>query len=279
MDDMDDGVEEPVRVRHRGRWIVGGVAALVVVLAVVVSVRWVQGRAEPVDPDDVANPTGSTRPAQPAVLRPPQGVYVYEGSGTDRIDPPPNQQAQGPTMPAAVTHEADGCWTFRIDYSTNHWQSWRYCPTDGGLDEVGGQSFQRWDFGAFANETTSTFECDAPTIRADQQPGDEWTQSCTGSSTGVDGTTLSEGPVRFVGTETLDIGGEPVPAHRYRRERTTSGNQEGGESIEVWFSAETGMPLRNVRQLEAVSDTVIGEVRYNEDAEFELTSLAPRGAD
>ena len=95
----------------------------------------------------------------------------------------------------------------------------------------------------------------------------------------MDGTTLSEGPVRFIGTETLDIGGEPVPAHRYRRERTTSGNQEGGESIEVWFSAETGMPLRNVRQLEAVSDTVIGEVRYNEDAEFELTSLAPRGAD
>ena len=265
-----------MRAPRRGRWIVGGLFVLLVVLAVVVSVRWVQGRAEPVDPDDVANPTGSTRPAQPAVLRPPQGVYVYEGSGTDRIDPPPTQQTQGPTMPAAVTHEADGCWTFRIDYSTNHWQSWRYCPTDGGLDEVGGQSFQRWDFGAFANETTSTFECDAPTIRADQQVGDEWTQSCTGSSTGVDGTTVSEGPYRFVGTETLDIGGEPVSAHRYHRDRTTSGNQTGSESADVWFSAATGMPLRNSRQLEAVSDTVIGEVRYTEDGEFELTSLTPR---
>lgn len=273
---MEDLTHGPARARHRGRWMVGGVAALVVVLAVVVAVRWVQGRAEPVDPDDVATPTGPALPAEPTVLRPPQGVYVFEGSGTDRLDPPPMEQAQGPTMPASVTHEADSCWTFRIDYSTNHWQSWRYCPRDGGLDEVGGRTFQRWDFGAFASETTSSFECDAPTIRADQEVGDSWTQSCTGSSTGVEGTTLSEGPVRFVGTETLDIGGEAVRAHRYRRERTTSGNQSGSESSEVWFSAETGMPLRNERQLDAVSDTLIGEVRYSEEGEFELSSLAPR---
>lgn len=249
---------------------------LVAALALAVGVRWVQGRAEPVDPDEVATPTGSTLPAEKEVLRPPQGVYVYEGSGTDRIDKPPMEQAQGPTMPAAITHEADGCWTLRIDYSTNHWQSWRYCPRDGGLDEAGGQTFQRWNFGAFANETTSTFECDAPTIRVDQQPGDEWTQSCTGSSTGVDGTTVSEGPYRFVGIETLTIAGESMRALRYHRDRTNSGNQEGSESADVWFAADSGMPLRNERQLEAVSDTVIGEVRYSENGAFELTSTAPR---
>lgn len=246
------------------------------IAAAVIAVRWVQGRAEPVDPNDVATPTGSTLPSEVAVLRPPQGVYLYEGSGTDRIDKPPRDQAQGPTMPATVTHESGGCWTFRIDYSTNHWQTWRYCPRDGGMDEAGGQTFQRWDFGAFANETTSTFECDAPTIRADQEPGDEWTQSCTGSSTGVEGTTTSEGPYRFIGTDTLTVDGEEVRAFHYRRKRTNSGNQTGSEVSEVWFSAETGMPLRNERELEAVSDTVIGEVRYTEEGEFELTSLVPR---
>ena len=179
-------------------------------------------------------------------------------------------------MPATVTHEGGGCWTFRIDYSTNHWQSWRYCPHDGGLDEVGGQGYQRWDFGAFASETTSTFECDSPTIEAHQEPGDEWAQRCTGTSTGVEGTTITEGPYRFVGTETLTIGGERVRALRYHRERTTSGNQEGSESSDVWFSAETGMPLRNVRKLEAVSGSVIGPVRYTEEGRFELTSLDPR---
>lgn len=245
------------------------------VVAAVGTILWLRGGAEPVDIADVSAPTGSTAPAQPSVLRPPQGVYAYEGSGTDRIDKPPKSQAQGPTLPATVTHRAKGCWTFRIDYSTNHWQSWDYCPTDGGLDEVGGTSFQRWDFGAFANETTSTFECDSPTIRADQQPGDTWTQTCTGTSTGVDGTTRSSGPYRYVGPSTLTVGGERVRAFHYVRRRTNSGNQTGTERSDVWFSAETGMPLRNERRLEATSDTVIGTVRYTEDGEFALTALAP----
>jgi hypothetical protein len=265
------------RHRHRGRWIaVGVVVTLLLGYGTFVVVRWVRGTAKPVELSDVDVPTGSTLAAEPAVLRPPQGVYLYEGGGTDRLDKPPKEQAQGPSMPGTVTHEANGCWTFRIDYSTNHWQLWEYCPVDGGLDEAGGSSFQRWNFGALINETTSTFACDSPTVRADQQPGDEWTQSCTGTSSGVDGVTLSSGPYRYVGTETLTIGGESVRAHRYHRERTTSGNQVGSESTEAWFSAETGMPLRNERHLEATSDTVIGEVNYTEDGEFELTSLEPK---
>ncbi len=276
-DDVDEAGTAPVAARHRGRWIALGAVAVVAVLVGFVAWRYAQGRAEPVDVEDVAVPTGSTLPAEARVLRPPQGVYVYEGTGTDRLDKPPKSQTQGPTMPATVSHEAGGCWTFRIDYNTNHWQSWRYCPSDGGLDEAGGQGFQRWDFGAFANETTSTFTCDdAPTIKAEQEPGDEWNQRCEGTSTGVDGTTITEGPYRFEGTETLTIGGEEVEALRYHRERTTSGNQDGSESTDVWFSADTGMPLRNIRTIEAVSDSVIGEVRYTEDARFELTSLTPR---
>jgi hypothetical protein len=263
------------RPRRRGRTVALVVLAALVLLVAVVAVRWVQGRARPVELSEVATPTGSTLPAEPAVLRPPQGVYLYEGSGTDRIDKPPAEQAQGPSMPATVTHRDDGCWTFRIDYSTNHWQSWDYCPSDGGLTEVGGTSFQRWDFGAFANETTTTVTCDAPVVVAGQEPDDEWNQRCTGTSTGVEGTTISEGPMRYLGIEALDIGGEEVRAHRYLRERTTSGNQTGSERTEAWFSVETGMPLRNERELAARSDTVIGEISYTEDGEFQLTSLQP----
>lgn len=261
--------------RHRGRRIALGAALVVAVLVGVVVVRWNQGRAKPVDIADVAAPTGSTTPQRVAELRPPQGVYLYEGSGTAALDTPPKQQGQGPTMPATVTHLVGGCWELRIEYSTNQWQSWQYCTADGGLAEAGGSAFQRWDFGAFANETTSTFTCEAPVIVADQVRGDEWDQRCEGESTGVDGTTISEGPVRYVGTETLDIGGEEVLAHRYHRERTTSGNQTGSEVTEAWFSVETGMPLRNERRLQATSDTIIGEVDYTEQGEFQLTSLSP----
>ena len=262
---------------HRRRRTIG---ALVVVALLaggaLVAARWSQGKARPVEITDVARPTGTTLPPSPNVLRPPQGVYRYEGSGTDSLDKPPRTQAEGPSMPGVVRHRKDGCWSFRIDYSTNHWQRWDYCPTEGGgLDEVGGAAFQRWNFGAFTNETTSTFDCEAPVVTAGQQPGDEWEQRCTGVSTGVDGVTKSAGPFRFVGTEDLTIGGERVAALHYRRERTNSGKQDGAEQGEVWFSAETGMPLRSRHEVEAATDTVIGEVHYTETGEWQLTSLRP----
>lgn len=235
------------------------------------------GGAEPVSVDDVARPTGPTQPLRRAELRPEQGVYVYEGSGTDKLDVPPKEQAEGPTMPATVTHGENGCWTFRIDYSTNHWQTWDYCARDDGLSELGGMSYQRWDFTVLVQETTSTFECsETVVIKPDQEPGESWDQSCAGTSTGTDGTATSAGPYRFVGTEDLQIGDEVVAAHHYLRDRTMSGSQSGTEHADVWFSAESGMPLRNERSIEARTDTVIGEVTYTEEAEFRLTSLTPQ---
>jgi len=251
---------------------------VLVVGVAIVAVLWVRGTARPVTLKETRKPTGSTLPAAPAVLRPPQGVYLYSGSGTDSLDKPPKDQAEGPDMPATVTHRADGCWTFRIDYSTNHWQSWDYCPRHGDLDEAGGTSYQKWDFGVLVNETTSTFVCDsAVTIKAAQKPGDTWTQSCTGTSTGTEGKALSTGPYRYVGPDTVDVGGQQVRAYRYHRERTMSGAQTGTEASDVWFSADTGMPLRNERKIEAKSSTIIGDVGYTEVANFHLTGLQPKG--
>lgn len=262
--------------RGRARW---AILALVVVavVAAFVTYRWVSGSAKPVAIDDVVAPTGSTQPSRPTELRPAQGVYTYSGEGTDSLDKPPRSQAQGPEMPATVTHHDDGCWTFRIDYSTNHWQTWDYCTVDGDLTERGGTTYQRWDFGVYVNESTSTFTCDdAPTIRRDQRPGDEWTQSCSGTTTGTEGTTYSSGPYRFVGEETLDIGDRRVRAYHYNRSRTTSGNQSGSESSDVWFAVDNGMPLRNERDLAARMTTVIGDVSYTEVGMFELADMTPR---
>lgn len=260
--------------RHGRRWLL--LLLVPVLFGGFVAYRVARGSARQVDVADVTRPTASTLPVQRTVLRPPQGVYLYRGEGNDQLDVPPRTQAQGPEMPATVTHRADGCWTFRIDYSTNHWQTWDYCPHDGGLDEAGGSTYQRWDFGVFANESTSTFTCDdAPVIKAEQRPGDVWQQSCTGSTSGTEGTTTTAGPYRYVGEETLRIGDRSVRAYRYHRERTTSGNQSGGESSDVWFAAETGLPLRNERHLEARTATVIGEVHYTETGEFQLTDLTP----
>lgn len=253
------------------------VAVLAVVVVAGAVVLFVRSGARPVDLDDAAAPTGSTQPAAPSVLRPEQGVYLYEGTGTDRLDTPPLSQAQGPQMPATVTHRDDGCWTFRIDFSTNHWQTWVYCPTpDGGLVEEGGQSFQKWELGAISFDSTSTFECaEAVVISADARPGDEWQQTCEGTSTGAEGRTTSAGPYEFVGNEDVEVGGDTVPALRYRRTRAMTGAQTGTETADVWISAEDGLPLRNTRSIEASTSTLVGDVRYTEEGTFEATSVDP----
>jgi len=263
----------------RRRVVLGVVAALAVAIAVVVGiVVWGGSSGHEVSSDEAGRRIGTATSIAPVqgVLRPEQGVYRYRGSGTDALSTPPKEQLEGPDMPATVTHRPDGCWTFRIDFHSNHWQSWEYCATDGILDERGGSTFQRWDFGVFANETTSTFACDSSvTIRLDAEPGDEWTQTCHSEPTDDPAASRSAGPYRFVGAETLTIGGEPVEALHYHRERTMSGGQDGTEQADVWFAAADALPLRNERRIEVRTDTIIGETTYTEDAEFELQSIEP----
>ena len=266
----------------RRRRLAIAAVAIVAVGAVVVVVLWNHGSARQVTVDEarrrlqggsttaegVATTSTGTSP-----LRPATGVYSYTGSGTDRLETPPKEQAEGPDMPATVTDETGGCWKFRIDYSSSHWQSWVYCPTGSGtsrsLDEQGGQTYQKWDFVVFSNESTTTFACDSSvTIGADQHPGDEWQQSCHDTAKA---SSVSSGPYRFVGDEKLTIGGTKVLAHRYHRDRTMVGGQVGEEHSDVWFAAD------DRRSITAKTSTVVGDVTYREDANFELTSLRPVG--
>jgi len=256
-------------------FLVAGVLVVLAGLVVFVVVR--SGGSRPVTVDEAKERVASTVPVgAPVAGVPGAGVYLYAGSGREELDKPPKQQAQGPTMPATVTLEADGCWTFRIDYSTGHWQSWRYCNRDGALVELGGETFERWDFGFFTVDNVSTFVCeDAVVVRPGMTAGARWEQRCTGTSTEVGGPTGNAGPFTYVGPEVVDVGGTPVPAHRFHGERVLSGAQSGTETTEQWFAVADGMPLRNERRIEVRSDSPIGTVTYTETGDFTLASLAP----
>jgi hypothetical protein len=221
--------------------------------------------------------SSSTLAPRARVLRPPAGVYLYRGSGTEQLSLPPKSQHQGPAMPATVTHRADGCWTFRIDYNSAHWQTWRYCPRDGGLVEMGGETFERWDFVFTTYDSTSTFTCEPPavTIRASMKPGDRWQQRCTGTSSGTEGVGTTSGPYTFVGEEALAVGTTSVAAYHFRQERTMGGSQTGTQRADLWFAVKDGMPLKNVREQTVRTDTVVGTSTYTERGTFELTSLTP----
>ncbi len=221
---------------------------------------------------------GGTSDGGTVALRPSAGVYTYEGSGKERIDVPPASHSQGPEIPATVTHDDNGCWTFKIDYSVDHWQDYQYCSRDGTLTELGGRTFQRWNFVATSVDNLSTFECDpaAEMVRTGMEPGDTWEQSCAGTSNQVSGTVVSAGPVEYVGEETLEVGGESVRAYHLHRERELSGAQTGEDVVDFWFAVDNGLPLRNERSITAHSGSPIGIVTFTEEGDFMLSSLTPR---
>ncbi len=212
--------------------------------------------------------------------RPTEGVYVYEGGGTESLSILPGDHGQGPRMPATVTHAANGCWRFRIDLHEDHWQDWHYCPDDAdGLElvEKGGRTYQAWNLGVAAIGNTSTFHCpDSVVVRADAEPGDRWRQECQGTSDTVSGTTGSAGRTTFVGEETVTVGDEEVPALHYHQVRTMSDSQSGPQVEDFWFRASDGLPLRNTRSSSVDSDSPVGAITYSEEGEWRLTSQDPR---
>jgi len=263
----------------RRRGILAVIGVFVVIGALAFAWAWRNSGSHPVSTDAARRrfESSSTVTARPNARRPPAGVYEYRGSGTERLDRPPKTQSQGPPMPATITYRADGCWDFRLDYSTGHWQSWTYCAHDGELDERGGQTFARWDFVMLKAESTSTFTCSSSvTIRPTMQPGDHWTQTCTGTSSAVKGVVKTSGPYTYVGDDTMTVGGTKVAAYHFKQLRTLTGAQTGSQDDDLWFAKSNGMPLRNDHHNEVKSDSPIGKVTYTETGTFALQSLHPQ---
>ena len=212
-----------------------------------------------------------------ATFRPPAGVYEYAGAGTESLDRPPVGQQQGPTMPGTVTHDGPDCWTFRIDYSSKHHQSWRYCARGGGLVEVGGESEQVLDIVVTDVRVASSTTCDdgVMAVVARARPGDAEEQSCQATSTGADVPVTAAGRNTFVGVEPLEIDGARVRALHYHRERTFSGGQDGSEVLDLWFDAETALPLRNRHSVRVRTDSPLGVLTYTEEGSFTLARREP----
>ncbi|MEZ5143218.1 MAG: hypothetical protein R2726_11975 [Acidimicrobiales bacterium] len=280
---MADDTSDERSSGHRVRWwwIAGGAVLVVAVAVGVFFVLLATRETAPPSLDEALRRQGGTtgttaRPGGPA--RPAPGVYTATGSGTETLGIPSAPQSEGPTMPLAVSVDAQGCNLMRIDYNANHWQTWTYCPQpDGTIVEKGGQTFQRFDLVAIKPENLSTFVCDppSPVLIPDAEPGRVIDQSCSGTSTGTQGSVTSAGPATYVGPEELTIGGTVVRVHRMHQERTLSGAQTGTEVAETWFTDE-GLPVRNEKKTRVASPSPVGDITYVEEGSWQLDSLTPR---
>lgn len=267
--------------RRPGRVALIALAVVVLIGGAALAVAWPNRGAHQASTEDVVDrfrEEGSDTDEPAGDLDPPAGVYTYDGTGTERLSLLDTQQSWGPSVPASVVYDDEGCWTIRVDYSTNHHQTIRYCSEDGVLRETGGETYQRFDFVAFQAEDTTVFVCDPPSdsIRLDAAPGDAWEHTCRGRSSARGTEVTSTGPTTFVGPETIDVGGEPVAALHYRMERTLAGDQRGAETTEHWYAADDAMLLRLTHDVAVASPSPVGDVDYTEVGELTLTSRTPQ---
>ena len=268
--------ENPVR-HHRVRTTLLVLLSLVVLFILVAVALTVEGRARPVSMSQAIRRYHSAPAADPGT-HPLPGVYSYQGSGTDSLSLPPLSQSEGPTLPGTVEIKGDGCWSFRIDYSTNHWQSWTYCGHPIGLMETAGQVWQRWMIGPVAETNLSTLRCSPGllSIPSSSAVDKAWPALCTGTSTQIHGTLVSAGTTRFVGLPNLTIAGHTVPAVHVEVSWKLRGPQVGTERDDLWFDAQSGLPLQNHRSIQVRTKTPFGPSTYTENGEFVLSSLRPK---
>jgi hypothetical protein len=242
--------------------------------------RWVDRGADEASVDESVEGFRDARQPEggPELLRPAAGVYTYDASGSEALSVLGTSQSWGASLPATVTTDDRGCWSFLMEFSTNHRQLTTYCPEGRTLTEVAGSTTQTFDFVATAITDVTEFTCDPPgeTLRLDAVPGESWEQRCVGRSEGQGTTVTSAGTNTFIGPADVEVGGDTVPALHYRYERTLSGDQSGTDTHDLWFDPATGMILAGTRDTSVTSPSPIGDIRYTESGRFTLTSTEPR---
>jgi hypothetical protein len=256
------------------------VAAMVVIAgAMVFAVAWFDRGAEEASLDRaVAEARDHSASAAAGFLEPATGVYVYQGTGTEHLSLLGTSQDWGPRLPGVVERAAHGCWTFKIEYNSHHWQSTTLCPRVDALDETADKTFQQFDFVVTSVDDLNVIVCDPPVevIRVAARPGSSSHHSCVGHSRQQGTKVISTGTNTFVGADTVDVGGTQVPAVQYRSDRVLSGDQTGEEHTETWYRLADGLPLKSTRDVRVDSSSPVGTVTYTERGSYTLTSLVPR---
>jgi hypothetical protein len=272
-----------VSTHRRRRWIILLVALGVLGAIVIGGVTWWSNRGpsrpsvgDAVDRFRAGSGTGSDA----APRQPEPGVYLYAGTGEEKLSFLGTHQSQDGQLPGTVTREANGCWTFAIEYNSFHRQTWRRCVVGDRLVERGNTVEQKFDFGALSQSERTEVVCDPAFPLSDpaSRPGDRHPVRCTGRSQTTKTTQNQRGVVEYVGPSVVTVAGKRIDALHFAQDVTISGGQTGFTREDLWVAATDGLPLRERRTIKVVSPAPapINEVTYSEQGSWRLTSMSPR---
>lgn len=223
--------------------------------------------------------SSSTVPGTTGSLQPRPGVYVYHGSGEERLSFLHTEQTQGVVETGTVFSQPDGCWSFNMQFNSFHSEMWLRCSNTRQLIERGGTADQKFDFAAFTQHEHSVTTCTPPIVEFDPRwtPGATAPVHCRVTSSTTKTTSVQSGTFTYLGRTAVDIGTTTVPAIHGRQEVQLSGGQTGTVRIEIWLAADSALPLRETHSINVVSSAPapINHVTYIEQGQWQLTSLVP----
>ncbi|MBS2020165.1 MAG: hypothetical protein JST00_45315 [Deltaproteobacteria bacterium] len=226
--------------------------------------------ARPVDTgtdDSTAVDTGVPPPR-----RPPEGTYVYEVTGSDRVNTPfgSPQQTYGPTATLDISYVGADCFEMLFSFRNEYTEMMRMCVV--GLDYVQdlGTRSQRFAVGSAATTVKCTpgdayfTTAPSPALRVHDCAGDNTDSRSGGSKFRV------AGPYRFIGDENVDVKGVTVPTRHFKGDKGVSGAQNGSNVADWYFGAADGVLVRFVRKVDINFNSPIGQVKYLEDVTMVL---------
>ena len=250
--------------------LIAAVAVGVVALAGVAT--WLVAFRDTAEPVTVGEAVTSfrtdTEPAPSAPSPIPAGVYVYATSGFEKTDALTGVTHRYPRR-STITVAAVDCgvgltWRVLKGRSTE----WIYCVVPQGW--LLARQDERHTF--FGRTERTTYECETTPIRpAEPSVGMRWrVLDC-----GTEGTD-ERGAVRVVGLPRVLVGAVTVGTVHVRKTTTFAGAIRGTSRHDVWFDANSGLPVKVVMVSRTTNDSPIGDVHYEEAVTLRLLSLEPR---
>lgn len=254
--------------------LVAGVVG-VVVIAAVAYIAWPRG-ADPVTEEEALDDFRSQSADEDGdatsgdASTPTPGVYTYASSGQEEVKLgvlPTETRTYPDTMSVVVVPADPSCFTATVNLLAPHTEDTTYC-----LDEDGGlridSHVKHQQVGAVS--PTATMACDPDLLAAgDREPTE---LSCT--------LTLSGGPAELTATlagtaeatdDTVTVGDEEIDAIAVTVTYEISGDLTGSWHEEVWFAAESWLPLQIERELD-----LEGLATFTEQSSLTLTDTEPR---
>lgn len=227
------------------------------------------------EPTDTAEP--STAPAAPAPSQPTtprwsfpvEGVYTYDTEGSEKISIA-GARHEYPDQTHAAVRRTGGCgWQFDHRVIEEHRDTREHCLGDTGL--VMTSTVTEITF--FGQSDGLHYLCDpgAPLL-ADLPPGTRQTGTCVTE----DRASTMEYDGLFVGLENRVVDGIEVETVHLEVAFELRGDAEGESRLDIWLVTDTGLPVRIERTTDTKARSVWGDVRYEEEATFDLVSLTPR---